>query len=227
MIQIKKESSLALQSILLTCMPMTPNRSCLKFAVDEIYAIDTFLPDSMKKTILLSPTKSEVLERIEQCSVAHFACHGEVNLDPSKSRLLFSDWETKSFFVADMAQKKLDQAELAYISACHTANNRNVQLLDESIHMAGAFQLAGFQTVIGTLWRIEDEHSVEVAKCVYHAILTAEDKLNIRNAARGLHFAIRKLRELLLKKSRSTTSGPVTWAPYRYTCRRVAENSWH
>ena len=80
--------------------------------------------------------------------------------------------------------------------------------------MAGAFQLAGFPTVIGTLWQIEDKHSEEVAKWVYRAMLTAEAKLDIRNAARGLHFAIRKLREEFLKESRSTTSDPVTWAPY-------------
>ena len=46
------------------------------------------------------------------------------------------------------------------------------------------------------------------------AMLTVEDKLDIRNAARGLHFAIRKLREVLLKESRSMTSDPVTWASY-------------
>ena len=167
MIQIKRESNLESQIILLTSMPTTPNRGPLKFAAEEIHAIDNFLPHSMKRIILPSPTKSEVLERIEQCSVAHFACHGEVDPDPSKSRILFSDWEIDSFSVADMAQRKLDQAELAYISACHAANNRNLQLLDESIHMAGAFQLAGFPTVIGTLWKIEDEHSAEVAKWVY------------------------------------------------------------
>jgi CHAT domain len=165
----------------------------------------------MKRMILLSPAKAEVLEKIGQCSIAHFACHGEMDSDPSKSRILFSDWEIESFSVVDMAQRKLDKAELAYISACHVANNRNLQLLDESIHMTGAFQLAGFATVIGTLWGIEDEHSAEVAKWVHHAMLTGEGKLDCQNAARGLHFAIRKLRELFLKESRSKT---LRWGPY-------------
>lgn len=78
--------------------------------------------------------------------------------------MLFSDWETDSFSVADMAEKALDNAELAYISACQAANSRNFKLLDESIHMAGAFQLAGFPTVVGTLWQIQDKHSAEIAR---------------------------------------------------------------
>jgi CHAT domain-containing protein len=127
-------------------------------------------------------------------------------------RVVFCFQEIDSLPVTDMAQRKLDRVELAYISACHAANNRNLQLLDESIHMAGAFQLAGFPIVIGTLWQIE--HSAEVATWVYRSMLTEENKLDFGNAARSLHFAIRKLRELLLKESKSTTSGPATWAPY-------------
>jgi CHAT domain-containing protein len=137
-----------------------------------------------------------------------------VNLDPSKSQILFSDWKTDPFYVADITQRKFDEAELVYISACHAANNRNLQLLDESIHIAGAFQLAGFPSVIGTLWQIEDEHSIDVSKYLYSQMLMVDGKLEIRNAARGLHFATRKLRKLLLKESRSKTSCPVIWAPY-------------
>jgi hypothetical protein len=52
---------MALQSILLMSMPTTPNRRPLRFAVEEIYVIDNFVPHSIKRMILPSPIKSEVL----------------------------------------------------------------------------------------------------------------------------------------------------------------------
>ena len=211
--QIRRPKNTTSQTLLLVSMPATPNGRPLPFSAEEVNGINKLLRYSMKTMNLPNPTKSEVLERIEQCSIVHFACHGEVDRDPSKSRILLSDWETNTFYVADMAQRRLDQAELAYISACYAANNRNFELQDESIHMAGAFQLAGFPSVIGTLWKIDDEHSAKVAKCVYGAMLV-DNKLDIRRAARGLHFAIRKVREQLLKESRYRTSDPLTWAPY-------------
>ena len=197
-------------------MPTTPNQTPLPFTDHEINAIDNLLPRSIKRIKLRHPTKSEIFENIEQCFIAYFACHGDVNPDPSKSRILFSDWETDSFSVSDMAEIKLNQGQLAYLSTCHAANNRKLELLDEAIHMAGACQLAGFPTVIDTLWQIPAEQSATIAECVYRAMLT-EDKLDIRKAADGLHFAIRKV--MIREESKwaggsRIIDGPMAWAPY-------------
>src|SRR5208282_3892608 len=86
--QIKRLSSIRSQTVLMMNMPTTPHQTPLPFADKEINAINNLLPHSIKRVKLRHPTKSEVLENIEQCSIAHFACHGEVNLDPSKSRIL-------------------------------------------------------------------------------------------------------------------------------------------
>jgi CHAT domain-containing protein len=113
------------------------------------------------------------------------------------------------------ARVKLDQAQMAYLSACHAANNRNLALLDEAIHMAGACQLAGFPTVIGTLWRISDMYSATVAESLYRAMFISHDELEIQNAARSLHFAVRKLRdETSLRVGSKIFLDPITWAPY-------------
>jgi CHAT domain-containing protein len=40
-------------------------------------------------------------------------------------------------------------------------------LLDESIHLASAFQLAGFPHVIATLWQTGDSAAVQVAEDFY------------------------------------------------------------
>jgi CHAT domain-containing protein len=44
---------------------------------------------------------------------------------------------------------------LAYLSACSTAYG-GTGLLDEAIHLASAFQAAGFQHVVATLWPVGD-----------------------------------------------------------------------
>ena len=81
----------------------------------------------------------------------HFACHEEARPNLLESGILFSNWECNLFSVADVAQINLEKAELAYLSTCHAANNRDLNLLDASLHMAGDCQLAGFPTVIETL----------------------------------------------------------------------------
>jgi len=46
---------------------------------------------------------------------------------------------------------------LAYLSACSTAVT-GPELADESVHIVSAFQLAGYQHVIGTLWPAGSRH---------------------------------------------------------------------
>lgn len=156
------------------------------------------------------------MKAIDQCSIVHFACHGEIDGDPSKSRILLSDWETNPLSVVDISQKKLDQAEFAYISACNTATSKDFSLLDESIHMAAAFQLAGFPSVIGTLWRIEDQCSSVIAEIVYRKMLGDNGVLDIQKAAQSLHFALRETRDKYWKESRFKSCQPLLWAPYLY-----------
>lgn len=214
--QIKRQFPGAPQTVLMASMSTTPNKAPLPFAQTEIDAISALLPPTIGRVVLPHPTKLEVTEKLRHCSIAHFACHGEVNeSDPSKSQVLLADWETNPLSVADMAAIKLDQVQLAYLSACHAANSRNLHLLDESIHMAGACQFAGFPTAIGTLWQASDKESTTVAERLYSAILTPEGKLDCQKAASGLHFAMRKVKE-----SSKHTYGSrgvddiMTWAPY-------------
>src|SRR5436190_676636 len=82
----------------------------------------------------------------------------------------------------------------AFLSACHTADVRVEELLDEGIHIAGAWQLAGFSYVLATLWRVDDAHSVEVARDVYSGMV-GPDMIHVDRSAESLHRAIRRLRE--------------------------------
>lgn len=82
---------------------------------------------------------------------------------------------------------------LAYLSACSTTANSADRLIDEAIHLTSAFQLAGFRHVIGTLWEVADQHSVDVAKVVYETL--RDEGLTDWAVAWSLHLSARALRD--------------------------------
>ncbi|KAA9379164.1 tetratricopeptide repeat protein [Microbispora cellulosiformans] len=142
------------------------------------------------------PTRANVLARLPGCAIAHFACHGLSNLaDPSSSHLLLHDHQTTPLTIAALARVALDEANLAYLSACSTAFTATTELLDEAIHLASAFQLAGFPHVIGTLWPIDDAIAVTIADAFYTALTTNGGTLDPSRAAYALHQAIRAARD--------------------------------
>jgi len=62
--------------------------------------------------------------------------------------------------------------------------------LDEAIHMASAFQVAGFSHAIGTLWPVADVIAPAFAKIFY-------DKMQAGwEPARALHEATRNIRRM-------------------------------
>jgi len=79
------------QSILLAAMEETVDRAPLASARREIDVILGRLPSSVRKMHLLNPTKQELMDNLDQCSLLHITCHGEVSHDPSESRLLLTD----------------------------------------------------------------------------------------------------------------------------------------
>ena len=99
---------------------------------------------------------------------------------------------------------------LAYLSACHSANYTSGTLLDESIHIASGFQLAGFPHVIGTLWEANDLKAREVATEFYKNLFDSMDPgqgFGDGVVARALHKAVSSLKE-------EFEDNPILWAPF-------------
>jgi hypothetical protein len=142
------------------------------------------------------PTKATVLSHLNGRAIAHFACHGYSDpSDPSRSRLLLHDHASDPLTVAALAPVDLDNARLAYLSACSTALTADTTLLDEAIHLASAFQLAGFPHVIGTLWQAHDELAIDIAESFYTALANDNGVLDTSRAADALHQAVREARD--------------------------------
>ncbi|KAH0841256.1 hypothetical protein AYO21_06865 [Fonsecaea monophora] len=158
-----------------------------------------------------APTKSETILALQQCQLCHFACHGYSHpSNPSSSLLAVSDQARLP--MREVAALNLSSARLAYLSACFVADNRAEDLLDESLHLAAAFLLAGFPFVVGTLWRIQDLKSAMVADKFYSAIVNAGATagLDIGRSAAALNRATRILR----KELGGGADKASIWAPY-------------
>jgi CHAT domain-containing protein len=154
------------------------------------------------------PTRAAVLAQLRVCGIAHFACHGASNpVDPSKSLLVLHDHEQDPLTVAGLAASSLDQAQLAYLSACRTAAVDTGELIDEAIHLTSAFQLTGFPHVVGTLWEIDDRISVDVADGFYARLTDEGGRIDIERAAGALHGAVRAVRDRI-------PAVPSLWAAY-------------
>jgi CHAT domain-containing protein len=74
---------------------------------------------------------------------------------------------------------------LAYLSACGTGRTQNNRFVDESIHLISACQLAGFRHVIGTLWEVNDQSCVDVARITYEGM--KDGKMSDESVCLGLH----------------------------------------
>jgi tetratricopeptide (TPR) repeat protein len=207
-----------IKDVLLVGMPTTPNLISLPGVKAELESLQNWLSDSMSISTLNLPSKAEVISRLPTAQIVHFACHGESDLsDPSESTLFLRDWQVARFRVLDVLELNLANAQFAYLSLCHAANNSQMTLLDEGVHLAGAFHLAGFPSLVATLWQIHDIYSVQFSKIVYEYLLRDNGQMDISKACDGVHAATRQLRGSLGENEETGDSlNPLVWAPYIY-----------
>lgn len=181
---------------LLVSMEKTPGHSNLPFAADEIDTICGLCKTMGLDVIEPLRCKQDIISYMPQCQIFHFAGHGHTDgLDPSKSQLLLDDGKKDLLTVADLFELNLRRHSpfLAYVSACGTGQVKEEKFLDESIHLMSGCQLSGFRHVIGTLWEVNDELCMDMARMTYEGI--HEGGITDLSVCQGLHTATRQLRD--------------------------------
>ncbi|KDR67553.1 hypothetical protein GALMADRAFT_283519 [Galerina marginata CBS 339.88] len=173
-------------------------------------------------------TSKAVMAGIEASSWVHLACHGRQDVnEPTKSGLLLHDG---TLFLDDIVQRPLPNADFAFLSACQTASGDHA-LPDEAIHLAAGMLLAGYNSVIASMWSIGDDDASTVADDVYGYLFNKEPdkgwealygttrsprfkagKPDSRLAARALHRAVRSLRTKHTGRHGGTKFA--AWVPY-------------
>ncbi|KAJ7441344.1 CHAT domain-containing protein [Mycena galericulata] len=136
-------------------------------------------------------TIEKVQKGMKESRWVHFACHGVQSTSPAESALLLAG--SSRLTLSNIIELSLPNADLAFLSACQTATGSQ-ELQDESVHLAAGMLLAGYRSVIGTMWSIMDNDAPQVAGDVYAHLLKASPPDPTR-AAEALHLAIRNLRE--------------------------------
>ncbi|KAK7226892.1 hypothetical protein V2G26_014895 [Clonostachys chloroleuca] len=82
-----------------------------------------------------------------------------------------------------------DRPYLANLSACGTGQVRHEGLVNEGIHLISAFQLAGFEHAIGSLWQVDD------SVCVSMSILGYTWFISPDSVSEALRHATRTFRD--------------------------------
>jgi tetratricopeptide (TPR) repeat protein len=195
--------------ILIVSMPTTPGGYKPLKVSEEVAAITSHTRSWASTTALEQPSRESVLNILKSCSIAHFVCHGLADpVEPAKSALILGRELEQRLSLKDLDAITHDNAQIAYLSACSTAESKVQNLVDESIHLASTFQLAGFQHVIGTLWGADDSAAVEIAGKFYEGLLqhTTDDGTSVAGA---LHDAV-----LCYRNAKGNCADVSKWAPF-------------
>ncbi|CAE7084487.1 unnamed protein product [Rhizoctonia solani] len=184
----------------------TPGLNALPGTTEELAYVKTHTEGKAKYSQLIDSqaTTTAVLDAMEQHDWVHLACHAHQNVDdPTKSGFFLQDGILD---LASINQRSFKNKGLAFLSACQTATGYD-KLPDEAIHLASGMLMAGYPSVIATMWSVRDKDAPFVADRVY-AQLIKDGKLGNGEAGRALHYAVAALREKVGEKEFGR------WVPY-------------
>ena len=133
---------------------------------------------------------SRVVEELGKNEWVHLACHGLPNQkQPFESAFALHDGH---FTIQRIVGCDLKNPEFAYLSACHTTVGDEGSP-DEVIHLASAMQFAGFRSVIGTMWAVDDGETIEVTLTFYKHMVDESGRLDHTRAAFALNKTMKSV----------------------------------
>ena len=207
----KKEKKKA--AIFMISQPETPNLPRIPGTTKEVSAIMQLLKNHNVQYLCLKgevATVDQGMTYMETHSCIHFACHAHQNTqEPLKSSFMLHDGGLE---LSEIIKKKLEGADLAYLSACQTSTG-DEKLSEEAVHLAAGMLAAGCRGVIATMWSISDQHGPQVAEDFYAGLISQDleteqlNSLSTDNAAHALHYSTQKLRKQL-------GDSALDWIPY-------------
>ncbi|KAG8871867.1 hypothetical protein FRB97_008245, partial [Tulasnella sp. 331] len=149
--------------------------------------------------------REKVLAGLQNTSWIHFACHGKQHpTEPFKSQFSLRGGDAPLTLI-DIIQNGLPQADLAVLSACHSAEgDRGAP--DETIHLAAGVLFSGFRSVVGTMWAMTDVDGPVIAEAFYNYMLrNGPEGIDCRDAAKALYMGVKELRRRKVPMERWVT----------------------
>ncbi|KAF8704671.1 TPR-like protein, partial [Rhizoctonia solani] len=170
----------------------TPGHSPLPGTIEELASIKAHTQGKVKYSQFVGDqaTTGAVLDAMEQHDWVHLACHAHQNIrDPLWSGFFLHDG---TLDLSSINKRLFKNKGLAFLSACQTATG-DEEVPDEAVHLASGLLMAGYSSVIATLWSIVDDDAPFVADRVYNELMEG-GTLGNGKAGKALHSAVAALR---------------------------------
>ncbi|KAG8685773.1 hypothetical protein FRC11_010095, partial [Ceratobasidium sp. 423] len=157
-------------SVLAIGQANTPGHTTLPGTVRELACLKVHTQNKAEYSQLTDgqATMTAVLDAMEKHDWVHLACHTHQNVDdPTKSEFFLHDG---TLDLASINQRSFKNKGLAFLSACQTATG-DEKFPDEAIHLASGMLMAGYPSVIATMWSVRDNDAPFVADKVYAELM--------------------------------------------------------
>ncbi|CAE6460396.1 unnamed protein product [Rhizoctonia solani] len=192
--------------ILAISQEATPGQAPLPCTKQELEHIKTHVSKSIHYMQLTDSeaTAQEVLSVMEEYDWIHLACHAyQLPHAPLNSSFKLHE---SDLTLQQIMQKQFRNKGLAFLSACQTAFG-DKDIPNESSHLAAGMLIAGYPSVIATMWAIADRDAPLIADQVYSHLIK-DGNMNYEGSARALHNAVAELRGKVGEKAF------LRWAPF-------------
>ncbi|KAH7920201.1 hypothetical protein BV22DRAFT_1199073 [Leucogyrophana mollusca] len=162
----------------------------LKSVDKEIRLVQMAVPEWVPFTCLSGRLATDIaaLDALRAHSWVHLACHGRQDtVQPFASSFAMSN---RPLSLLDIINADVGCPEFAFLSACHTAVG-DYTIPDEVIHLAAGMQFAGFKSVIGTMWAVDDQVAHHMVTNFYDSLFS--EGMDWTKAAGALNKAARNV----------------------------------
>lgn len=147
-------------------------------------------------------TIARLMQEAPGSPIIHIATHGQNRLDaPNFSSVLLADGKLNAI---DVFNLNLQGCELVTLSGCETGLSMSAGG-DEQLGLGRAFLAAGVETLVMSLWPVEDHATSELMEHFYRALLRGESKVQ----------ALRTAQCAFLAHASSHLTHPYYWAAFR------------
>ena len=186
---------------------MRSDYSPLKENIHEVLTISKYfyrcelLKDS-------SATKKSTLRSMSDADIIHFSSHAQSNMDsPEKSHIAFyqkpDDSKTDYELYFDDISERNIKAKMVVLSACET-NLGKVVKGEGAMSLANSFFYGGAQSVVASLWLVDDQITKELMSSFYKYL----------NKGYPKDVALKKTQIDFLNEHDGVQSNPFFWAAF-------------
>ena len=175
----------------------------LPYSGEEIYKAAKIL--NGKTLVGKEASLEDITKILAHYKVLHFATHGKANKEKGKfSYLALSPlYPQYRLYARDISQMDLNNPELVVLSACESGAGE-MQAGEGIISIAKSFIQSGAQSIVTTLWNVNDEKTKELMTHFY------------QNLKKGMpkDEALQSDKLSYLKQNKGEFSNPLYWSAF-------------